>query len=55
MDWYMASLSHSIYAVNGGKTKLKDHLLTFDSPYKQKPTLEQSRSNWLACVGIAPE
>lgn len=49
-DWYMAALSHTMNAVNGGKTKIADHLLVFEDP---KPKLPQgSMAAWCALLGV---
>lgn len=50
MDWYLASVSHMISAVNGGKSEIEDHLLVFKDP--EKETMHDSKNVWLAIFGI---
>lgn len=55
-DWQNAQIVHAIYAANGAKTNLKDHLLIFaDNKAKQTPeqAAEHSMSVWMAVTGLA--
>lgn len=54
-DWRMASVVTAIYNTQGGKTKITDHLLRFEKKKKTQREEYDSKSTWLACLGLNPE
>jgi len=52
-DWRTASVVRAIYASQGVKTKISDHLLQFEKTKPQQGN--DSKSIWLALMGINPE
>lgn len=54
-DWYAAATMQAIFASQGAKTKIEDHLLKFEAPKQETQKVEDSKSVWLAIFGIDPE
>ena len=54
-DWYAAATMQVIFASQGAKTKIEDHLLKFEAPASEADKATDSKSVWLSIFGITPE
>lgn len=54
-DWYAAATMQAIFASQGAKTKINDHLLDFEAPVEAKQEPTDSKAVWLSIFGITPE
>jgi hypothetical protein len=53
LDWYLASVAHTVAgALGGSKLSLDKYLLRFEAPVTKVQSPEESKAIWLASLGI---